>query len=1626
MSDPLRNTWSIASGDFNGDGNLDLAVGTLDPAGATQANVTILLGGGNGLFVVGQDIAMPGSAVGLSVGDVNGDGRPDLVVATSGAPGTIQVLAGNPDGTFQAAVALATQDNPDSSTIADFDGDGDNDIMVVNVTTGSISYFQNTTANRGDSDVIPFIVSAVNDAPTVIGDGTESLPTIVEETPSAVGTQLFTLLIGQYSDAADAQSQFPGGSSAGSFGGIAIVANGSSASTGQWQYFDGAVWQNIGPASAGAAVLLGSSTAIRFNPAVDFEGAAPTLTAHLIDNQPPAIVNGTTVDLTGVGATGGISRYSSATVVISQTVTGVNDAPVLNAAASPVLGGVNEDSGAPVGNAGLAVFNIVDLVGGGGNDNVTDPDTGAVTGIAITGVNANGTLYYSLDGGTNWTAATGLSATNALVLAADADNLVYFAPNANFNGSVTDAITFRAWDRTDLAADGSLVNPGAGGGSSAYSTASDTIAITINAINDAPVVPDSPAVNTNEQTAVVLNASFTISDVDLDALNGGAGDYGGAAFAINRAVSNAEDVFGFNLTGASFTVSGNDLQAGGLTFATISQAGGILNINFTSSQTVATTALVNDVLRHLTYTNTSDTPPASVNLIYVLDDGAPDAVQGPLGAPFNNIDGGQVTVNITAVNDAPVNTVPGAQAVNEDASVTLSTGNGNAIQIADVDDGGASMQVNLTVANGTLSLVNGAGVTVVGGGTGSVQITGTKAAINTALGAGVTYAPTANYNGADSIQVVTSDLGNTGTPGAQTDTDSIAITVNSVNDAPLGANATVSGSEDDPLVFTAANFALTDPNDNPANGLLGIFVDTLPVQGVLNNNGVAVVAGQFISFADLNDGGFQFIPDPNEFGPAYASFTFRVRDDGGTANGGADTDPVANTITIDIQPDNRPPVAVDDNYKLNEDDPGSILQDPGTGSSVLGNDTDPDFNSLTAILVSGPSNAASFTFNPDGTFTYVPNANFNGTDSFTYKANDGLLDSNVATVTILVNPVNDAPVTVGDAYNIAEDTLLVVTAPGVLGNDTDIDGDTLNAVLVSGPSNALTFTFNPNGSFSYQAIANYNGPDSFTYRANDGTANGNIVTVNLNVTAVNDPPVAQPDAVSTNEATIITNGNVFANDSDVDGPPLTVDQVNGSGANVGTEITLASGAKLKLNANGTFTYNPNGKFNALTIAATGASNLSALDSFSYRVAGGNTVMVLVTINGLRTVDDRLIGTAGNDVITDAGFNFNDNFFLQQGGNDTATGLGGNDGFYFGNALTSLDSVDGGSGTDSVALQGNYAGGVTLGNIVNVENLVPLAGNNTAFGDLSNSFYDYNITTIDANVAPGGVLTVVGGNLRVGEDLVFDGSAETDGAFRIFAGRGNDSLTGGAGNDGFFFGADANLNGLDVVNGNDGIDALALRGNYFGATAVQLQNTSVTGVEVIVFLSGHTNEFGGAINLAGFDYDLRTTDANVAAGQRLEVSAGNLRANESLTFNGQQETDGSFRIISGAGDDALTGGDGADILYGGLGADVLQGNGGADTYLYRFANESTQVSRDRINWGAGDKIDLSLVDADANTAGNQAFTFIGAGAFTGAAGQLRVTNAAGSGLVEGDVNGDGIADLVIFVDTYVPVAGDFVL
>src|SRR5207244_2005386 len=189
------------------------------------------------------------------------------------------------------------------------------------------------------------------------------------------------------------------------------------------------------------------------------------------------------------------------------------------------------------------------------------------------------------------------------------------------------------------------------------------------------------------------------------------------------------------------------------------------------------------------------------------------------------------------------------------------------------------------------------------------------------------------------------------------------------------------------------------------------------------------------------------------------------------------------TVNVTVTSVNDVPVATNDAFTVAEDTTLTI-DAPG----VLSNDTDVDGDSLSPIAASGPQHG-SFSLNADATPTYTPAPNYNGSDSFTYKANDGTADSNVATVTITINAVNDAPVAVDDAVATDEDT---AASGNVLTNDTDVDGaTTLTAVLVANAAHG-TATVNTDGSFTYTPVANFNGTDTFTYKANDGTANSNV------------------------------------------------------------------------------------------------------------------------------------------------------------------------------------------------------------------------------------------------------------------------------------------------------------------------------------------------------------------------------------------------------------------------------------------------------------------------------------------------------------------------------------------------------
>jgi VCBS repeat-containing protein len=324
------------------------------------------------------------------------------------------------------------------------------------------------------------------------------------------------------------------------------------------------------------------------------------------------------------------------------------------------------------------------------------------------------------------------------------------------------------------------------------------------------------------------------------------------------------------------------------------------------------------------------------------------------------------------------------------------------------------------------------------------------------------YTPTANYNGPDSFTYKVSD----GT--AQSQNATVNITVSAVNDAPVAVANSYNVLLNTPLTVSQSAGVLANDTDVEGATLTAIL-GTQPQHGTITLNA---------------NGSFTYTPTTGYTGPD--SFTYKAKD--------ATTESAAVTVSLTVAA-NAAPTAVADQYSIAEDGVLNV----SVADGVLKNDTDPNSQPLTAIVVTQPAHG-SVTLNANGSFAYTPAADYNGPDSFTYKANDGTLDSTPVTVSLTVTAVNDAPVAVTNSYNATENTPLTIDqAGGVITNDTDADGAvTLTAIVVTPPAHG-NLTLNANGSFTYTPTTDYDGPDSFTYKANDGTADSAPVTVNITV-----------------------------------------------------------------------------------------------------------------------------------------------------------------------------------------------------------------------------------------------------------------------------------------------------------------------------------------------------------------------------------------------------------------------------------------------------------------------------------------------------------------------------------------------
>ena len=343
------------------------------------------------------------------------------------------------------------------------------------------------TAFSSVTNTATITINAVNDAP-ILSD-TNIFLNIVEDPgvpTGAVGTLVSSLVsLGVNVTDPDNNALTDNGLTGNALTGIAITN--ADTTNGSWFYStdDGNSWAALGSVSdANARVLAADGTTrVYFQPNANFNGSiGNALTFRAWDQ-----TSGTNGGNANTTISGGATAFSIATDTVAIIIDTVNDAPTLRDT-NVTLTAIEKDAVAPIGAVGTLVSSLVSLAPSG---NVTDPDTNPLTGVAIANADTtNGSFFYSTDNGSNWTPLGSVSDTNARLLAADANTRIYFQPNANFNGIISNALTFRAWDQTS-GSNGSTADTTLSGGATAFSLATDTAAISVGAVTN-PVVTNPP------------------------------------------------------------------------------------------------------------------------------------------------------------------------------------------------------------------------------------------------------------------------------------------------------------------------------------------------------------------------------------------------------------------------------------------------------------------------------------------------------------------------------------------------------------------------------------------------------------------------------------------------------------------------------------------------------------------------------------------------------------------------------------------------------------------------------------------------------------------------------------------------------------------------------------------------------------------------------------------------------------------------------------------------------------------------------------------------------------------------------------------------------------------------------
>jgi len=815
-----------------------------------------------------------------------------------------------------------------------------------------------------------------------------------------------------------------------------------------------------------------------------------------------------------------------------------------------------------------------------------------------------GLLFNDTDANEDVLAAVPVAGPQHGVLGLNADGSFSYTPDRDFNG--LDQFTYRA-------SDGELFGLA-------------TVLLTVNSINDAPVHEFKLLQRVDEDTKLVFSArhdnALTIRDVDaganpvivtLTASNGTLrfDDQPLAEYSTRTitdtvaAINNLLEGFvfvpapNFNDTkgAASLVVTTNDQGHGGAGGPLITTNTIAITVTPVDDPTVAIDdqyAILEDGLLAVAVPGVAgnDLEVDGDPLTAVLVSGASHGVLtfNPDGsfsytpaADFNGTDGftylvndgvgnsnvATVTLQIASVNDVPVFARGPDVTRGEDAGAQAISDWATGIAAGAANEAAQALTFLVETTNlGLFSVLP------------AIAADGT-----------LTFTSAPDAHGVANVTVRLMDDGGTANGGADTSAaQQFSITILSVNDAPTftkGPDIVVDEDEGAQVFDHWATAISAGPADEA--GQAHFFEVT--------NDRTALFDAQ--PTIDAN-GTLRFTPRADVFGTATVSIV--LRDSGGTANGGSDTSAVQ-TFTITIAQINDAPVPVSAEYTLDEDHAfHGFLQA-----------ADLDSDDLTFNVFLAPGQGTLELNAGTGEFTYTPNANYFGEDGFAFTVTDGFVTSNFASVTFTINPVNDLPLAVNNAYQVAEDaTLPIAQRPlGVLGNDTDVDNlqSSLTAVLVGGVAHGL-LTFNANGTFSYTPAENFFGSDGFTYQARDPFgALSNIATVTLNVVKANDAPVATNATFITNEDTPLAAALPVA---DPDGDTLTFSILGGP----------AHGGLL-VNPDGSFVYTPAANFfgpDSFTFRANDASLPSSIGTVSITVLPVNDAPVLDPV-GDRQVDE---------------------------------------------------------------------------------------------------------------------------------------------------------------------------------------------------------------------------------------------------------------------------------------------------------------------------------------------------------------------------------------------------------------------